>query len=113
MARKPAGSTRAAKKAEEQNTSFDKDESAKVDVEKDLEDDETKVEWLKRRAKEDEEIKENRSKSVKEWLEVNGDKVLLCKRKKNAGVFKKYWFNKKRHPAAFEKAKKEYEVKKG
>lgn len=101
---------RRTRKVDEDETSFTKEEPVLVNPDKDL-NKEDKVEWLKRRAKEDKEIKEVRSKPMKEWLELNGHKVLLCGHKKGIGTFRKYWFNKKKFPDAFEQAKKKYEVK--
>jgi hypothetical protein len=71
------------------------DTSAKVDPTKDL-DDESKAEWLKRRAKEERKHKMG-LKVKEEWYEINAGKKLVKKlRKNNGGVYTLYVGNVKK-----------------
>ncbi len=71
------------------------DPSAKVDPTKDLSD-ESKAEWLKRRAREDRKHKAG-LKVKEEWFEVNAGKKLVKKlRKNNGGVYSLYVGNVKK-----------------
>jgi len=75
---------------------FKADRSAKIDPEKDLTTDESKAEWLKRRAKEDRKHKAG-LKVKEEWYEINAGKKLVKKlRKNNGGVYSLYVGNTKK-----------------
>lgn len=68
------------------------DTSAKIDPDKDL-DQETKAEWLKRRAKEDRKHKSG-LKVSETWYEIIAGKKLVKKiRKNNGGVYSLYVCN--------------------
>lgn len=79
----------------------DADTSAKIDPSKDLTE-ESKADWLKRRAKEDRKHKMG-LKVKDEWYEINGGKKLVKKlRKTNGGVYSLYVGNvKKKEVKAF------------
>ena len=69
---------------------FIADTSAKIDPSKDL-DDETKAQWLKRRAQEDRKHKAWQ-KITAEWFEIiaHGKKLVKKLRKNNGGVYSLY-----------------------
>ncbi len=69
------------------------DRSAKVDPEKDLKDNESKADWLKRRNKEDRKQKQQ-NVVLDEWFEVVAGKKLVKKmKKKSGGVYSSYICN--------------------
>lgn len=79
----------------EEGASFKADPSAKIDPSKDLTE-ESKAEWLKRRAKEDRKHQLGQ-KVVSEWFEIIAGKKLVKKlRKKNGGVYSIYVGNTKK-----------------
>lgn len=109
-----AAKSGSAKKAQDlfddpKETDFKPDTSAKVNPEKDL-DDESKADWMKRRAKEDKVAKEG-AKEVKCWYEERNGKLLKRVKKKNGNVHSMYIGKVKKCKDLIETLKKQGKMK--